>query len=297
MAAAGCPQRQNIQLSTQACHLHTENTGKPPPPSTSNATQRNAPARSTMCSRLLRMWEVPYWSTVLLCSRQVKTLQQARGAGDGQGHRGRGAEEVSGSGQVSTGAAWGQTPGMTTSVRLCCRTFETPKHAQHAPSAHNAQHAPFPTHLCDRLDRSFMFVSPTRRLACPVRSRATTSSTAGREGRNEAGRHTSVSQLHRQPPSSHILATSHRVIPVPAARAVIAGAVHSPRYTSWAVRLLTYCPSRFSRTCRLVREGSSRSVIVCRRAGRPGRGGTSGQRPPAGAAQRAPPAWQGPCRV
>ena len=141
-----------------------------------------------MCSRLLRMWEVPYWSTVLLCSRQVKTLQQARGAGDGQGHRGRGAEEVSGSGQVSTGAAWGQTPGMTTSVRLCCRTFETPKHAQHAPSAHNAQHAPFPTHLCDRLDRSFMFVSPTRRLACPVRSRATTSSTAGREGRNEAGR-------------------------------------------------------------------------------------------------------------
>ena len=56
--------------------------------------QRNAPARSTKCSRLLRMWEVPYWSTVLLCSRQVKTLQQARGAGHGQGHRGRGGEWV-----------------------------------------------------------------------------------------------------------------------------------------------------------------------------------------------------------
>jgi hypothetical protein len=33
-------------------------------------------------------------------------------------------------------------------------------------------------YLCDLLDRSFMFVSPTRRLACPVCSSATTSSTA-----------------------------------------------------------------------------------------------------------------------
>ena len=38
---------------------------------------------------------------------------------------------------------------------------------------------------------------------------------------------------------------------------------HSPREHSWADRLDTYWPSRFSRTCRLVRLGSSRSVMVC----------------------------------
>lgn len=42
-----------------------------------------------------------------------------------------------------------------------------------------------PSHLCERLDRSFMLVSPTRRLACPVVSRDTTSSTVAGRGQGK----------------------------------------------------------------------------------------------------------------
>lgn len=49
----------------------------------------------------------------------------------------------------------------------------------HGPVHRQAlQQAACRAHLCDRLDRSFMLVSPTRRFAWPMRSSATTSSTA-----------------------------------------------------------------------------------------------------------------------